>query len=379
MNICYLVDDTIYREAGVQYGILNAAQKIVEKKEHKVTILFTDTKNVPKKAIPGVNLVPIAQGIDIPKLDLNGSNSTFPGFADMQKVREYFHNNKVDVLHTFYPFSPFISGKILKYVKRTYPKIKTICSFQIHVEERPLPRFLSKAFGKYMKKYVKYVDLFVHNAKATYLYGKKYLGVDSEFLTFGFANYELSNRQLSTKKKSFDIFFIGRLEKRKGVIELIKSIQLIDDEDIIRNLKVHIAGSGPQEDEAKEEIDKEYKDVFKFYGRVTDKQRDELYAFADISIFPALYGEAMGNVIIEGMNFGAVPIGYANFGYKDTLKDFAKDLLVPVGRQDLLKKKIIHFYKHREDLEKYRKKLKDLFKQVYWDEVMYKKMIDLYS
>lgn len=107
------------------------------------------------------------------------------------------------------------------------------------------------------------------------------------------------------------IFFVGRLVPEKGVQVLLHAMPAI-----LRGCpeaKLIVAGQGPMEGELKYMAQnlglgpKVY-----FTGYLDDQQRNDLYAVADVAVFPSLY-EPFGIVALEAMAAGT-PVVVADTG-----------------------------------------------------------------
>lgn len=107
------------------------------------------------------------------------------------------------------------------------------------------------------------------------------------------------------------VFYIGRLVYEKGVHVLLSSIPGVLEE--VKNTRFVIAGDGYYKDVLWEKAERlGIKDYVSFAGRISDRERDALYAAADASVFPSLY-EPFGIVALEGMARG-IPVVVSDTG-----------------------------------------------------------------
>lgn len=140
-------------------------------------------------------------------------------------------------------------------------------------------------------------------------------------------------------QKKINLLFVGRLEKRKGLIYLLKAFKLLQGDKL--PVRLIIVGDGPKKREAKEFIkDNNLKDIF-FEGQITDdKILAKYYNSADICVFPSIYGESFGIVLLEAMACGKPVVAFANEGYKCTLKNTKgeKFLVKPKDHKELAEK-----------------------------------------
>jgi len=101
-----------------------------------------------------------------------------------------------------------------------------------------------------------------------------------------------------------NILFIGRLERRKNIMNLIRAFDILKErtEQAKRPLKLILAGkSGFGFDEIQKEADRsEWKKDIILAGYVSDKEKKDLYKNADIFVMPSL-AEGFGLPILEAM------------------------------------------------------------------------------
>jgi glycosyltransferase involved in cell wall biosynthesis len=106
---------------------------------------------------------------------------------------------------------------------------------------------------------------------------------------------------------AFKVLFLARLQKAKGIYELIEAVGLLKKKGY--NIKLIIAGSGLEESA----IRREYKyDWIKMIGYVEGKEKARAYQCADIYVLPS-YTEGMPNSVLEAMAFG-LPVVCSNVG-----------------------------------------------------------------
>ncbi len=106
----------------------------------------------------------------------------------------------------------------------------------------------------------------------------------------------LLNREYS-KDGITRCLFVGRVELRKGIYDLVDAIEVLNRET--DNLHFDIAGGGDSFDEIKESM-KGYSNIT-FYGQVSEKEQLlALYRQADLFIFPS-HDEGFPRVLYEAM------------------------------------------------------------------------------
>lgn len=123
------------------------------------------------------------------------------------------------------------------------------------------------------------------------------------------------NKNLLRKKYNLNlndtiILYIGRILQKKGVEELIKAFNNIDNE----NIKLLIVGNG--EKQYLKKIKKLFNDKIILKNYIPNDEINEIYALSDIGVVPSKCNEAFGLTVIEGIasnlkmivsNDGAIP------------------------------------------------------------------------
>jgi len=117
-------------------------------------------------------------------------------------------------------------------------------------------------------------------------------------------------------KKSITFLFISRIVREKGIIETIKTFDLLSKKYL--NVTLNIAGNGPYLNRAKLFAQNcVCNKRIRFHGHVDGIKKIDLLKNSDIFLFPTDYGEGMPNSIIEAMAFGMPIITRPVGGIKD--------------------------------------------------------------
>jgi len=104
------------------------------------------------------------------------------------------------------------------------------------------------------------------------------------------------------KNQNVNILFLARVEKEKGVFEVIDSYQIIKQK--YPNTRLTIAGDGSRLDEIKRIVETRNLPDVSFTGYVTNETKAQTLADGDIYFFPSYHGEGMPNSVLEAMAFG---------------------------------------------------------------------------
>lgn len=155
------------------------------------------------------------------------------------------------------------------------------------------------------------------------------------------------------KDKDFLVYF-GRLEKRKGVSVLARSLPEVFKH--FPSLYMVFVGSDAKyqgismSQHIKEKAGK-YSDRLFFYGNQPQEKLFPIVNSAKIVILPSLW-EAFGFVCVEAMALGRPVIASSGSGFEEIIKDNISGFLVEPGNSGFLSKKIITVLKDEDKLHR---------------------------
>lgn len=125
------------------------------------------------------------------------------------------------------------------------------------------------------------------------------------------------------------ILFVGRLDKEKGVLTLLKAFQ-----EIIKKFpyeKLVIAGNGKQLEELQNFKQLHNLQNVTFVGDKNRNELTELYAKAKFVVIPSEILESYGNVVLESFAFKKTVIASDLIGIKNEIEDNHTGLIFPFG------------------------------------------------
>ncbi|MBW2045840.1 MAG: glycosyltransferase family 4 protein [Deltaproteobacteria bacterium] len=168
----------------------------------------------------------------------------------------------------------------------------------------------------------------------------------------------------SRGKEMFDILYVGRLSKEKGIDVLIRSFRELKG----NFLRLDIVGDGP-ENKFLKELAMEDKRVI-FYGKVKDCEIDEFYKGADVVVVPSVWYENFPTVVLEAVSFGVPVIGSNIGGIPEQIQDGSNGFLIRPKDSEDLKQKIKIFI---DDFKKEGFLLKEIRKNAHESSEKYSK------
>jgi phosphatidyl-myo-inositol alpha-mannosyltransferase len=236
-----------------------------------------------------------------------------------EKIDEVLEEYKFDILHFHEPAVPLLSRQILS--RSLQAGTVNIGTFHAAFPETAAGRTFATVVIPYTKPILKYLHELTAVSDAAAEYVCKLTtrpvamipnGVDVE-------TYK-PPLKIDESKKNKTIFYVGRLEQRKGVKYLLRAFKVLSETRPAVSLV--IAGDGPDRDRL--EIlaaDLGIEGKVKFTGYITNKRKIQYMQKSDMACFPALYGESFGVVLLEAMACGLVTVAGNNPGYANVMQN----------------------------------------------------------
>lgn len=141
---------------------------------------------------------------------------------------------------------------------------------------------------------------------------------------------ELPHLPSVPKKQPNLIVYVGRLEKFKGVMDLVDAMPAILEK--IPDARLEIAGEGSYASELKSRVEQlgiQRSVVFK--GHISQADVAKLFAKAAVVVTPSTWPEIFGRVGIEAMSLGTPVVATNVGGVRDWLQNKKNGLLVKPG------------------------------------------------
>ena len=145
------------------------------------------------------------------------------------------------------------------------------------------------------------------------------------------------------KTSEFTILFVGRLEKHKGVPDLVQAAAILRRQGYL--FRLVIVGRGPERDGIEQQIVASgLTGCVELPGFVEDQQLRGLMARAHVLVFPSTFGEryteVFGLVVAEAMASGTPAIATPNGGVQDLVLDGQTGFLVPQHSPESIAEKL---------------------------------------
>jgi len=309
MRIGLVCPYTIAKGGGVQEHVF-ACQAELRKRGHDVYVLTPRPQDYEDD--PGKHIIFIGESKDF-NSPLHTTVQVSASVNDtIDKVLE---EHQFDILHFHEPWVPMLSAQIL-----SRSKAVNVATFHAKLPETLMTRTMIRVVTPYTKSVLKYIDEFTAVSEAAAEYVCSLTDKPVALIPNGIdLNKYKTPLRRSDNRKQKTIFYLGRLEQRKGVKHLIHAFKLLHDHD--PDVTLVIAGDGP--DRPKLEAlaaDLGVDEYISFIGFISEKEKIHYLRTADLYCSPALYGESFGIVLLEAMATGIVTVAGDNPGYASVLK-----------------------------------------------------------
>jgi glycosyltransferase involved in cell wall biosynthesis len=129
--------------------------------------------------------------------------------------------------------------------------------------------------------------------------------------------------------------FMGRLEKRKGIYDIIEAAKYIKNPDVIINLY----GDGNLEEFQKLIIDNNLQEKVQIKGWISGDKKNEVFQTSAVLILPS-YSEGLPMSILEAMAVGLPIISTPVGGIPEAVEDGVNGFLIQPGAYKALAEKI---------------------------------------
>jgi phosphatidylinositol alpha-mannosyltransferase len=289
---------------------------------HEVKVIAPASKEV---SVFGDRFIPIGKPRSIPS---SGSIIRVSISLNLgPEIREVLAREKFDIIHLHEPFMPMLCSAVLRFSNSV--NIGTFHAWDGkpgYNWGRPISTWM-------IRERVKNLHGRIAVSNMAMAYARKYIPGDYIIIPNGI-DVERFSPEVEPFEKYMDgrknILFLGRLERRKGLIYLLKAFYEVKKE--IPNSRLIVAGPGTRLRKPYEKWARNHRlsmDDLIFTGYVSEEDKPRYFKTADIYCSPATSRESFGIVLLEGMAVGKPVVASHIDGYSSVITHGQDGLLVP--------------------------------------------------
>ena len=172
-----------------------------------------------------------------------------------------------------------------------------------------------------------------------------------------------------------DIFFVNNLKKIKGVDILLKAIPIVIR--LVPNLSVYIAGSGPQENELKNLVERSNLEKHvKFLGVISDEEKYQYYKACELVVVPSRW-DCQPAALFDAAASGK-PVIASDMSNPGIVEDGKTGVIFESENAEDLADKIVTLLKDEKLREEMGKAAKEKAKQYDWSKVA-ERYVEIYK
>lgn len=228
------------------------------------------------------------------------------------EIERVLEEESFDILHFHEPWVPMMSRQLLG--KST---CKNVATFHARLPDTFMSKSIEAVVTPYTRPLLRHLHGLTAVSDAAAEYVRSLSDREIRIIPNGITIRQYAKTSVE-HRKTHNILFIGRLEKRKGVKYLLQAFKMLQADS--NDCHLIIAGDGPDREKLEAYVAEQQIHNVVFEGFVTEKRKQELLADSAVFCSPALYGESFGIVLLEAMAAGLPVVAGDNPGYESVLQ-----------------------------------------------------------
>lgn len=320
MKIGFVLDDSLDKNDGVQQYVTTLGKWFhAQGNEVHYLVGHTERRDLP-------NIHSLSRNIQV---HFNQNRMSTPLPANSDRIRDILSKESFDILHVQMPYSPFMSARVINAAPKSTAIIGTFHILPFSKIESVATRVLALILWRSRRRF----DAVVSVSKPAAKFAWKRFRVRSSVVPNAVAvgHFQVGRRLAKFDDAKLNIVYLGRLVERKGCLDLLKALSLLHEQNVLLTTRVIIAGKGPLLGQLKDFVRAhKLSKIVQFIGYVSEQEKPDLLASADIAVLPSTGGESFGIVLVEAMAAGAnVVIAGDNPGYRTVMGDHYDQIVDP--------------------------------------------------
>jgi phosphatidylinositol alpha-mannosyltransferase len=242
-------------------------------------------------------------------------------FHMARRVADILESERFDVLHFHEPFMPALPLTLLPMSHAPH-----VATFHAYAKSN-----VGYYYGRpILKQYLKHLDASIAVSRPARDFVQHYFpmldprvipnGIDAERFRPGQTPIH------HLRDSSVNVLFVGRLEKRKGLPDLLRAYEYLQQR--VPRSRLIVVGDGPLRGKVESFISSHRLENVVMAGYVPDEVLPRYYGSADIACFPATGGESFGLVLLEAMAAGLPVVATEIPGYLSVVEAGTDSLTV---------------------------------------------------
>jgi len=357
MKILHVSDAYLPFPGGVGEHLYNL-KKYLERLGHEVFVLTSGFPELREEV--DTNVIRRGRVVLTPALKIfNNTQLTLtfdPGLPSF--LKEFYKENRFDVVHLHGPLAPNLPGFALHY--SPYPSVATFHTAFVGFNWNKVARIFFEKDARKLRKFI-FVSKTAKEAVIPPYHGDWVIipnGVDLELF------YPEEKGRFVYGK--INVGFLSRHEPRKGLHILLEAFA--KDRKLREDAHLVIGSSGPLTEYYKGFCEK-HNIPATFLGKIPKSELPDFYRKIDIFVAPATGGESFGLILLEAMACGTPVIASNIEGYKNVVIDGENGLLFEKGDAFDLADKIKELISNENLRLKIVKNALEFVKPYHWLEV----------
>ncbi len=289
---------------------------------HVLTTNYHGARFLPSSPCSGFPVTRLGQARLVP---MNRSFATVPvGLRLAAQVKRFFAEHRFDVVHCHGMFWPEISYWAIRYSDAVHVVTFLTAGFKLRT-------WGSRLFRRLFRQHLARIHGLVPISNRAWQAFQSYVPGKPRIIPSGvdLARFRPGLPPLPEKDPTRPtILFLGRLDARKGLTVLLRSMPMVIKS--VPGARLVVVGTGPRLAEAKRichQLGLGQSVIFQ--GAVTRDDLPRYYCGCDVYCSPALGGETLGIVLLEAMASGVPVVASDIPGYDETIENSKTGLLVP--------------------------------------------------
>ena len=313
---------------------------------HEVKIIAASARGKRAQEERPANLIEI-EGPVVP-LPTSGSEARVVlSSRPSHRVKAILSQEHFDIIHLHEPLMPVICPLAL-YHSKVHPQTLVLGTFHAYREKNAGYKYGGRIFRRWLGR----LDGRIVVSEAAKGYITRYFPGDYRVISNGVDLSRFGDSSLAPVPEFADgrpnILFVGRLEKRKGFIHLLRAFAGVQAKMPEARLIVAGAFNDKQVEPFAREVEANGLQEVRFVSWPSNDMLARFYRTADVVCAPSTGFESFGLVLVEAMAAGRPVVTSDIPGYREVVRNEVEGLLVPPGDEDGLASALLRVLADKE-------------------------------